>query len=57
MDFNLSPEILEMKKTIRDFVDNTVDPIADQIEREDKIPEHIMQMSRDLGLFGLSIPE
>lgn len=57
MNFNLSPELLEMKKSIRDFVDETVDPLADQIEREDKIPDHIMQMCKELGLFGLSIPE
>ncbi|CAH0264900.1 Acyl-CoA dehydrogenase [Peribacillus sp. Bi96] len=57
MNFTLSAELLEMKKSIRDFVDNTVDPLADQIEKENKIPEHIMKMSRDIGLFGLSIPE
>ncbi|MEE3952376.1 acyl-CoA dehydrogenase family protein [Peribacillus frigoritolerans] len=57
MNFNLSPELLEMKKSIRDFVDNTVDPLADQIEKENKIPEHIMKMSREIGLFGLSIPD
>lgn len=57
MDFHLSPELIEMKKSIRDFVDQTVDPLADQIEREDKIPDHIMQMCKEMGLFGLSIPE
>ena len=57
MDFSLSPELIEMKKSIRDFVDNTVDPISDQIEREDQVPEHIMKMSKEIGLFGLSIPE
>ena len=36
---------------------NTVDPIADQIEREDRIPDHIMKMTKEIGLFGLSIPE
>lgn len=57
MDFNLSQEILEMKESIRDFVENTVEPVADQIEREDKIPERILEMSKEMGLFGLSIPE
>ena len=57
MDFQLSSEVIEMKKSIRDFIDNTVDPLADQIEREDHIPEHIMKMSKEIGLFGLSIPE
>jgi acyl-CoA dehydrogenase len=57
MNFTLSSELIEMKNTIRDFVDNTVDPLADQIERDDRIPDHIMKMSKELGLFGLSIPE
>ena len=50
MDFNLSSDLVEMKKSIRDFVDNTVDSLADQIEREDRIPEHIMKMSKEIGL-------
>lgn len=57
MNFEFSPELIAMKKSIRDFVDNTVDPLADQIEREDQIPEHIINMSKEMGLFGLSIPE
>lgn len=57
MDFQLDEEILEMKKSIRSFIDETVDAVADQIEREDKIPEDIIEMSKELGLFGLSIPE
>lgn len=56
MDFQLPPELLEMKKSIRDFIDNVVDPLADQIDREDRIPEHLMKMSKEMGLFGLSIP-
>ena len=56
MDFQLSPDLIEMKKSIRDFIDYMVDPLADQIDREDHIPEHIMKMTKDIGLFGLSIP-
>ncbi|HEY9576344.1 MAG TPA: acyl-CoA dehydrogenase family protein [Pseudobacillus sp.] len=56
MDFQLPPDLIEMKKTVQDFIDNVVDPLADQIDREDRIPDHIMEMSKDMGLFGLSIP-
>ncbi|MBD8036434.1 acyl-CoA dehydrogenase family protein [Solibacillus sp. A46] len=56
MDFQLSPDLMEMKKSIRDFIDNVVDPLAGQIDRDDHIPEHIMKMTQDIGLFGLSIP-
>lgn len=57
MNFELSEELIEMKKNIRDFIDNTVDLYADQIERDNEIPEHILEMSKEIGLFGLSIPE
>ena len=33
MDFSLSSELLEMIKSIRDFVNQTVDPLSEQIER------------------------
>lgn len=56
MDFQLPSDLIEMKKTVQDFIDNVVDPVADQIDREDKIPDHIMKMSKEMGLFGLSIP-
>lgn len=50
-------ELLDMKSSIRDFIDNEVEVFADQIEREDEIPERIIKMSQEMGLFGLSIPE
>lgn len=57
MDFSLSPEILQMKDAVRDFVEHEVEPLAMQIEEEDQIPAELLQSSRELGLFGLSIPE
>ncbi len=32
MNFSLSEELIEMKRSIRDFIDHTVDPLAQQIE-------------------------
>ena len=57
MDFRLDEDILALKKSVRDFVQNEVEPLAMQIERENKIPEKIIEMSKEMGLFGLSIPE
>jgi len=57
MDFRLNEDILAMKKSIRDFVQAEVEDVAMQIEEENKIPKRIIDMSKDLGLFGLSIPE
>ncbi|MED0701127.1 MULTISPECIES: acyl-CoA dehydrogenase family protein [Aeribacillus] len=57
MDFQLDEEIELLKRNVRDFVQAEVEAVAKQIEEEDKIPEHIVEMSKELGLFGLSIPE
>lgn len=57
MDFRLSEDIQFLKRNIRDFIKNEVEPLAMQIEEEDEIPSSIVDMSKELGLFGLSIPE
>ncbi|MFB3167565.1 acyl-CoA dehydrogenase family protein [Neobacillus sp. 179-C4.2 HS] len=57
MDFRLSEEIVFMKKNVRDFVQTEVEAVAMQIEEENKIPKRIIELSKELGLFGLSIPE
>ncbi|MCL6515933.1 acyl-CoA dehydrogenase family protein [Alicyclobacillus sp.] len=57
MDFRLSEELVAMKETVASFVANEVEPRAMDIEREDRVPEEILEGSRRLGLFGLSIPE
>lgn len=57
MDFRLSEDIQFLKKNVQDFVQTEVEAVAMQIEQEDKIPQRIIDMSKDLGLFGLSIPE
>src|SRR5699024_19263 len=34
-----------------------VEPVAMEIEENNEIPEHIVQQSKDMGLFSLGIPE
>jgi acyl-CoA dehydrogenase len=57
MNFELSEDILLLKENVRDFIQNEVEAVAMQIEEEDKIPDKIIEMSKEMGLFGLSIPE
>ncbi|HWO75232.1 MAG TPA: acyl-CoA dehydrogenase family protein [Bacillus sp. (in: firmicutes)] len=57
MDFRFSEEIEWLRKTVRDFVQEEVEKVAMEIEENDEIPERIVNMSKDLGLFGLGIPE
>jgi alkylation response protein AidB-like acyl-CoA dehydrogenase len=42
---------------VRQFVDNEVLPIAEEYDHEDKFPEPVVEQMRELGLFGVTIPE
>ena len=57
MNFELSEDIKLLKEGIRDFIDNEVDPQAMLIEETNEIPASIMDKTKEMGLFGLSIPE
>ena len=43
--------------TVRKFVRERLVPLEAQVAREDRIPEAIVAEMRDLGLFGMTIPE
>src|SRR5690625_5595802 len=57
MNFNLDEDIQFLKRNVREFIQTEVEAVAMDIEKEDKIPENIIEMSKEMGLFGLSIPE
>jgi alkylation response protein AidB-like acyl-CoA dehydrogenase len=42
---------------VRQFVDNEVLPIAEEHDHEDKFPEQVVEQMKELGLFGVTIPE
>jgi alkylation response protein AidB-like acyl-CoA dehydrogenase len=44
-------------ETVRDFVENEVIPVADEMEHKDEFPEKIVEQMKELGLFGLTVPE
>ena len=47
----------EILKTVRDFVDNEILPVATRLEHADEYPTDIVEGMKELGLFGLTIPE
>lgn len=57
MDFTLPEELAMFRETVRKFVEKELDPVSEQVEEEDRIPERIVGRMKDLGLFGLAIPE
>src|SRR4029079_853809 len=42
---------------IRRFIRAEVDPRSREIEESDEVPEELLQKAREVGLFGLTIPE
>jgi acyl-CoA dehydrogenase len=57
MDYEIPENLRLMVDTVRRFVKQDLEPISRQVEDEDRIPEDVVQTMRDLGLFGLAIPE
>ena len=53
-DDDVRAEIIE---TVRRFVANEVIPVASDMEHEDRFPTEIVEQMRELGLFGVTIPE
>ncbi|WP_059103495.1 acyl-CoA dehydrogenase family protein [Shouchella shacheensis] len=57
MDFNFSEDIELLREGVRKFVKEEVENAAMEIEETNEIPERIQEMTKEMGLFGLSIPE
>ena len=54
----LDAETLEQfLDTIGKFVDNRLRPLESQVGAEDRIPDDVIEEMKELGLFGLTIPE
>lgn len=57
MTVTLTEEMQQMKTMVRNFVEKEVEPFAQQIEEDDALPQHLIEQAKELGLFGISIPE
>ncbi|MGW7756020.1 acyl-CoA dehydrogenase family protein [Streptomyces violaceusniger] len=44
-------------RTVRDFVDNDVKPVVQELEHANTYPEALIERMKQLGVFGLAIPE
>ncbi|MCU8595631.1 acyl-CoA dehydrogenase family protein, partial [Streptomyces sp. A13(2022)] len=52
-----SPEQQMYRQTLRDFVEREIVPVAREYEHAGRYPTEIVRTMKDLGLFGLVIPE
>lgn len=53
----LSPEEQDVVRTVRDWVDSEVRPVVRELEHANEYPEKLIEQMKDLGIFGLAIPE
>ncbi|HEX9411028.1 MAG TPA: acyl-CoA dehydrogenase family protein [Actinomycetota bacterium] len=53
----LSEEQQAVVATVREFVEREVFPVAEELEARDEFPEKIVEQMKELGLFGLTVPE
>ncbi|MCX5063382.1 acyl-CoA dehydrogenase family protein [Streptomyces sp. NBC_00201] len=44
-------------RTVREFVDKDVKPVVQELEHSDTYPESLIERMKELGIYGLAIPE
>jgi len=57
MDFALSAPHVEIRRTVRDFAEREIAPVADEMERRGEFPTEIIRKAAALGLLGVPYPE
>ena len=57
MNFDLSPEHVLLRQTIREFMHDEVAPHVDQHEKDRRFPTEIVNRLGEMGWLGIPIPE
>jgi short-chain 2-methylacyl-CoA dehydrogenase len=57
VNFDLSPEHELVRRTVREFAEERVAPVAEELDREHRFPYELVAELAELGLMGMPIPE
>src|SRR5438876_4733202 len=57
MDFDLSPDHELIRRTVREFAEGEVKPVAEELDRTKSFPYEIVAKLGELGLMGMPFPE
>jgi short-chain 2-methylacyl-CoA dehydrogenase len=57
VDFELSEDHELLRQTVRDFAEERIAPVAEELDREHRFPYEIVEALAELGLMGIPIPE
>jgi acyl-CoA dehydrogenase len=53
----LPEELVLLQRSVRQFVEERLEPLSRQIEEMDEIPRSVIDVLAEMGLFGLGFPE
>ena len=48
---------IQIVNLVRDFVRRDVEPVAQQLDREDRVPFDLIDKMKEMGLFGIVVPQ
>jgi short/branched chain acyl-CoA dehydrogenase len=57
VDFDVSEEHELLRRTVRDFADERIAPVAEELDREHRFPYDLVAQLAEIGLMGIPIPE
>jgi short-chain 2-methylacyl-CoA dehydrogenase len=57
MNYEPTDEQELLRRTVRDFAESRVAPVAEQLDREERFPYELVSEMAELGLMGIPIPE
>ncbi|MCL0037887.1 acyl-CoA dehydrogenase [Thermodesulfovibrionales bacterium] len=57
MDFQLNEEESMIQKSVRDFAEKEIKPVAAELDKKEEFPIDILKKMADMELFGLPFPE
>src|ERR1700742_4237612 len=57
MDFDLSDDHELIRRTVREFAEGEIAPVAEALDREKRFPYEIVRQLGDLNLMGIPFPE
>jgi alkylation response protein AidB-like acyl-CoA dehydrogenase len=57
MDFNLTREQLMIQRLAREFTEQEIEPVAEQLDREGILPDDLIKKYAKVGLLGMTVPK
>ncbi|HEY6015731.1 MAG TPA: acyl-CoA dehydrogenase family protein [Gaiellaceae bacterium] len=57
MNLDFEPEHELVRQTVREFAEQKVAPVAEELDREHRFPYELVAEAAELGLMGMTIPE